>query len=588
MSGPWENYAPQEGPWTKYGVPQEPQRPAGEQAARIVGQTAQGANRSIYGTIAAPFDLAASATNALGLSSGPSAIGEAIRKAPDYLATLPGRIHDFTDILHPKKAPFSDGRTSEFAPENRAEKIAGGVGEGVGAVLSTMLPAAAVANTAKAGGLTQAVAKTLASQPVTQLASGAVGGGVTGATDDPLLGLAAGLAVPLGVSAARGIVSPTTNKLSDAERRLIDVAKREGVPLTPSQQTGSGTLRALEETMAKLPLSNGPMRGTYEGQRTALNRAIMARAGATADDASPATLTKVSRDLGQQFDDLAARTTLNADKTFADDVLKVATNYGRRLETDVAPVFKSYMDDLQPVVDAIAKGQNPSIAGETYKAIRSDLSRRMRSTTNGELKEALGGLQKALDGVVDRSASGPLLKEWQGLRKEYAAFKTVDKAMQSGTQLDRSAGNIPLGSFTNAVRSGDRSGYARARGQYGELAKLADYLAPKIPDSGTATRAFTANALTGGALFGGAAATGAGLPAAVAAAGAPWAASKIYNTPAVQKYLTNQVAGNTDLGALYGAEALRRLIEGGQGKGEPTALARALMQASEKRAGAAR
>jgi len=584
VSGPWERYAaPESGPWAKYATPEEPPT----SAPRLVGQVAQNTNDAIAQTVGAPVDLVAAGLRQIGVPvNNPIGGSESIKSGIDYVATLPGRIGDA--VTQRSLGPLTEDRTSRFEPQNRAEKIAAGTGQGIGTVLSTMLPAGAVANAARPGTLTQGIAQSLATQPVTQLASGIAGGATTGATDSPALGLAASLAVPLGASAVRGAVSPITNTLTDAEKRIVQTAQREGVPLNPSQETGSKTLRTLEETMAKLPLSGGPMNRTYDKQRSALNEAIMARTGTAAKDASPETLTNVAKTLGTQFDDLAARTTLKPDPQFANDVLKVATNYGRRLETDVAPVFKSYMDDLQPVLDAVANGQNPTIAGEAYKQIRSDLARRARSTNNGELKQALSALGTAFDDAVERTASPALRNEWQNLRREYAAYKTVDKAMASGRQADRVTGDIPLGAFSSAVRASDREGFARARGQYGELSKLADFLAPKIPDSGTATRGVTANLLSGGALAAGAGGLGASMGTALATALAPWLASMAYNTPAARAYLTNQIAGRTDLAGLYGAEALRRMIESGRGEGEPTALARALMQANERRAGAAR
>lgn len=611
MSGPWERYAQADaGPWSKYDTPVEPPT----SAPRLAGQFAQNTNDAIASTVGAPVDLVAGGLRQLGVPvDRPIGGSESIKSGIDYVATLPGRVSDA--VSQRSLSPFTEDRTSRFEPQNRAEKIAAGVGQGVGTVASTLLPAGVVARTAAptvaaqvapvAGGtarvggtmnvatgaaptVTQGAAQALASQPVTQLVSGTVGGATTGATDSPLAGLAASLAVPVGAAVGRGIISPTTNTLTDAEKRIVETARREGIPLTPSQETGSKTLRTLEETMAKLPLSGGPMNKTYDKQRSALNEAIMARTGTAVKDASPETLTKVAKTLGDQFDDLAARTTLVPDQKFADDVLKVATNYGRRLETDVAPVFKSYMDDLQPVIDAVASGQNPSIAGETYKAIRSDLARRMRTTSNGELKEALKALGNAFDDAVERSASPGLRKEWQDLRRQYAAYKTVDKAMASGRQADRVTGDVPLGAFSSAVRAGDREGFARARGQYGELSKLADFLAPKIPDSGTATRGVTANLLSGGALAAGAGGLGASMGTAAAAAVAPWLTSLAYNSPAGRAYLTNQLAGTTNLRGLYGAEAMRQMIESGRGEGGTTALARALMQANERRAGAAR
>jgi len=584
VSGPWERYAaPESGPWAKYSTPAEPPT----SAPRLVGQVAQNTNDAIASTMGAPVDLVAAGLRQVGVPvDRPIGGSESIKSGIDYVATLPGRVSDA--VSQRSMGPLTEDRTSRFEPQNRAEKIAAGVGQGVGTVAATLLPAGAVANAARPGTVTQGVAQALATQPATQLASGIAGGATTGATDSPLAGLAASLAVPIGAAGVRGAISPTTNVLTDAEKRIVETARREGIPLTPSQETGSKTLRTLEETMAKLPLSGGPMNRTYDTQRAALNEAIMARTGTAAKDASPETLTKVAKTLGGQFDDLAARTTLKPDQQFADDVLKVATNYGRRLETDVAPVFKSYMDDLQPVIDAVATGQSPSIAGETYKAIRSDLARRTRSTSNGELKQALSALGTALDDAVERSASPELLKEWKTLRGQYAAYKTVDKAMASGRQADRVTGDVPLGAFSSAVRAGDREGFARARGQYGELSKLADFLAPKIPDSGTATRGVTANLLSGGALAAGAGGLGASMGTAAATAAAPWLGSLAYNSPAGRAYLTNQVAGTTNLRGLYGAEAMRQMIESGRGDGGTNALARALMQANERRAGASR
>lgn len=586
MSGPWERYAPAEtGPWVKYGAaPEEPPT----SAPRLAGQFAQNTNDAIASTVGAPVDLVAAGLRKIGINADkPLGGSESLKSGIDYIATLPGRVGDA--VSQRSLGPLTEDRTSRFEPQNRAEKIAAGVGQGTGAVLSTMLPAGAIANAARPGTVTQGLAQALASQPITQLASGVAAGGTTGATDDPLLGLAAGLAVPVAASAARGVISPVTNRLTAQEQRLVAAAQREGIPLTPAQLTGSPSLRGLEETMARMPLSNTPMQNTYAGQRQGFNRAVLSRAGVAADDASPDTVQRAFQHAGQRFDDLAARTTVTADQRFANDVQRVATDYGRRLETDVAPVFQSYLDDLAPILQAAqTPGANPRIAGDVYGRIRSDITTRMRETPNLPLRRALGGLVESLDDAMERSTSGALRGEWQEARRQYQALMTVDKAMQGGTQAGRGSGDIPFGALTGAVKSGDRVGYARGRGQLNELARVGDYIAARVPNSGTPERAGWTNMLTGGALFGGGMASGIGLPAAVAATAMPWAASRLYNTPLARAYLTNQAAGTTNFRALYGSEALRQAIEGSEEKGGSTALARALMQANEKRAGAAR
>ncbi|HEY1035019.1 MAG TPA: hypothetical protein VGE09_08560 [Pseudoxanthomonas sp.] len=540
-------------------------------APRLAGQFAQNTNDAIASTVGAPVDLVAGGLRQLGVPvDKPFGGSESIKSGIDYVATLPGRVSDA--VSQRSLSPLTEDRTSRFEPQNRPEKIAAGVGQGVGSVLSTMLPAGVVANAARPGTLTQGVAQALATQPGTQIASGVVGGAATGATDSPLAGLAAALAVPVAASVGRGAISPVTNRLSPQEQRLVAAAQREGIPLTPAQQTGSPSLRKIEETVAKIPGGAGPMKRIADDQRAAFDTAVMRRTGQNATDASPDTIDRAFTALGQNFDDLAARTRLNVDAQFADDVTRAAQDYGRRLETNVAPVFRSYMEDIQGLVQAArTPGTNPQIVGETYARIRSDIGRTIRNNgKNPDLQRALGALQGALDDVVERSSSGALRDEWRDARRQYQALVTVDKAMQGGTQADRSAGNIPIGALKNAVRQADPRGYSRGRGQLNELSRVGDFIGQRTPDSGTATREAIINPLSWPIM------------------GAARLGASAYNSPLLQSYLTNQVAGNTNFSGLYGAEALRRLIEAGGGEGESTALARALMKANEQRAGAAR
>lgn len=575
--------------WETAPVVQPAERTTAQNLDRKGALAAQGTREEILNTVGAPVDLVAAGLRKIGVNAdNPIGGSQSLNRAADWVASLPGKI-----------APslFSSGE--RLTPETSGEKVVYGAGKGVGGALATLAPAGMVARAATPGTVMQGVAETLASQPAAQIAASATGGAVTQATDNPLLGLAASLAVPVGLSVGRGVVSPVGTRLNDNQQALVAAMEREGITPTPAQATGSPVLRGLEETMARIPGSAGTMRGTFDNQREAFNRAVMSRTGTAAADASPATLDATYNRLGQNFDDLARRTTLSVDPQFGADVRQVAQDYGRRLDTDVAGVFRSYMDDLEPLLQAVAPGApgatvpapissaNPQIAGEIYQRIRSDITTRMRETNNLPLRRALGGLVEALDDNMERSTSGALRDEWQQTRGQYAALKTVDKAMSGGTQADRSAADVPLGAFANAVKAGDKTGYARARGQYGELAKVADFIAPQIPNSGTPERLMWANLLTGGALGGGAGyltgSPGAALGAAAATTIGPWAAARLYNTAPMRAYLTNDVAGTTNFPALLGGEAARQVIDAPQGGGGDSALARALMSENERR-----
>lgn len=543
--------------------------------ARIVGQGAQGVNDSLVADLfGAPVDLVSKGLRKIGVPIQADPIGgsESIKKGIDYVATLPGRIHEFTDILSPKAGTLTDNRTSRFEPATRGEKIARGVGEGAGTALSVALPAAGVARLAAPGGLLQGVSQTLAAQPVGQAIAGGVGGGVTEATSNPYLGAAASIATPIAASIARRVISPVQARLLPQEQNIVAAADREGIPLTPAQRTGSPNLQAAEEVMARMPLANGPMRDTFTQQRQAFNRATLDRAGVTANDASPDTMAHAFDNIGQRFEDLVSRTTVDlngrAGIQFARDIGHAANEYGRRLPTDVAPVFNSYMRDVAPIIQQIGQpGANPALTGEFYQNIRSGLARRIREAQNGDLRRALGGVAEAFDNAMENSTSGALRQEWREARRQYQALKTIDTAVSGGTQAARAAGDVPFSSLRTAVRQGDKEGYGRGRGQLNELSRVGDYIAGKVPNSGTPERGMWQKLLTGGGLFsamaGGTAATGGGLLPAIgvgaAAAATPYALSRFYNSAAGRAYLANQLAGRTNMRAQYGSQALQSI-----------------------------
>lgn len=540
----------------------------GQKVARGVGLTAQGFNDAIATAAGAPVDAAAWLLRQAGINANnPVGGSESIKRGIDYVASIPGKI-----------GLTSPDTPVRLEPTNATERFAHGAGEGVGNALTVMVPAGLLAQSGRFGPVTTGVLNALRTQPVMQVAGSAAQGGVTEATGNPLLGMAAGIAVPVAASVGRGIVSPVTPRLTPQEARLVQAAQDEGITLTPAQLTGSPSLRGIEETMARMPLSNGPMQNALREQREQFNRAVTSRTGTTAADAAPETLDRIRTGLGQVFDNLAQQTTLNIDPQFGADVRRVAQDYGRRLTTDVKPVFQSYMRDLEPLLQAVAPGApgstlpapisnaNPQIAGEIYQRIRSDITTRMRETSDLPLRRALGGIVEALDDVMERSATSPALRdEWQEARRQYQALMTIDKAMQGGTQASRSAGDIPYNSLTTAVRGADKEGYSRGRGQLNELARIGDYIASRVPNSGTPERLAWQNILTGGGLFTAGAASGIGLPAAAVGAAAPFAISRLYNSPAGRAYLTNQIAGQTDLNALYGGLAARQAIAEGTG-----------------------
>lgn len=470
----------------------------------------------------------------------------------------------------------------QVVAESDAEKIARGAARGITDAAGIALPAGAVANAAKSGSMTQGVAASLASQPMTQAVAGGVGGAVGEATDNPLLGIAASLGVPLaGVAGARAI-TPVRSQLTVEQARLAEVAAKEGIPLTPAQATGSRPLQTIEGVFSTLPMTSGAQREIADIQRSALNRSVLSRAGVSADKATPEVIDDAFRELGQRFDDLAKRTTVNVDHQMFKDVDNIVSEYGRRLPTDVAPVFQSYVDDLNqmraalgpaPAPGSIApagatQGNSVQIPGDAFQNVVSGIRARARSAANNPaLQTALNALANAVDETMARSATPQIAKEWRQARRDYRNLLTVDRAMSGGTQAERSSGDIPLASLRQSVRKDDARGYARGRGDLNELSRVADFIgSSRVPNSGTAERTTMSNLMTGAPIGAGvgAAAVGADPLTSVLlglfSAGVPRAIQMAYNSPAGRTWLTNQVAANA--GPAYNTGLLASLLGG--------------------------
>ena len=432
-------------------------------------------------------------------------------------------------------------------PVGDIEKIARGAGEGAGLAASYMIPGTAMARAAKPGTTFANVGRAMSSQPVLQTVAGGVGGGVTEATDNPYAGMVAALTTGVGLPLVNRGITPFPSQLTANEKRLADAARAEGIPLTPGQQTGSEPLRTMESSFVELPFTGRMQQGIYDDQSKAFNKAVMRRAGVSADNASPQIIDDEFRAIGKEFDSLASQTTVNVDRTFFDEIVAVENAYLRRLPTNVKPVLQSYVDDLYLMNGPI--GSKPQIPGEQYQTITSDIKRTARGQAqNPDLQAGLYALANAIDNALERSAGPALRGEWADVRNRYRNLLTIAKAVSGGTNASRASADIPYGALTSAVRSSDRSGFARGRGDLNELSRVGDFIASATPaNSGTPRRIGINNLLTLGGAGGGAGFLAGQTPeqamiGMAAALGGPKLAQTLYNTPYGQAYFRNQLS----------------------------------------------
>ena len=509
----------------------------GDKAAKLPALFSQGAMSEGLGLIGAIPDLAAAGIRATGLPAPPSGFySEGLKSGYDKLAAA------LSPYAPGPKVPVND--QGQMVPQGALENFAEGGGKGLAQAASIFVPATIASNLSKAGTVTDAVTAALKSQPAMQALSGIAGGGTTQSTGNPWLGTLAAFTTPLVPWMAGHLISPVTSTLNAEQQRLVNVAAQEGIPLTAGQQTGSRPMQAVESVLADLPPSAGSAAAESEIQREAFNKAVLSRAGIQATAATPDVLQAAKQGMSGEFENLAAKTTVNLDAPFLSDLQDAATRYGSKLPSQTKGVFDAYVNDIL--------NTGNQMPGQTYQVTRSDLSRQAKSLTNSDpaLSTALRSVRDALDDAAERSMPPNMKDVWNDLRERYGNLKTIAKTM-ANPSAQSAGGNISPATLWNAARAQNPGQFPMGAGDLNDLARVGQaFIKPQIANSGTPLRTFLTNLLTGGGggVIGGATAVGALThPYATAATlggtfGIPYLAQKFIQSAPGKAYLTNQLA----------------------------------------------
>lgn len=524
-----------------------PERGVGEAAVSAGTQFGAGANSRIAGVVGAPVDLVGRGLRAVGLPIPEDALGgsRSIQRGFDALLG---------------SAP---------APQTTSDRLARGAGEGLVDAASFALPAAGIARaTAATGGVAPSLlnrsATALAAQPGLQAAAGMAGGAVSEATDSPLAGFLASMAVPLGAAAGGRLITPIRPPPNAAREALVRAAEREGIPVTAGQATGNAFLRNVESQLEQLPLTSGPARGAREAQQAAFTRAALQRAGTSADNAGPEVLNQTRQRIGGVFNDLTARNNLNLDDVALSQFARVENDLTQNALPEVARIANNRM---QQVINAA--GADGQVPGTFYRQMDSAIGRQMRETGNGDLRTALGQVRDALREAMDRSISPADSAAWAQARRQYANFAALRQVM-GGAGAGVAEGQISPLALRGALDRSTGRGYAEGRGDLNELARIGQSIVRAPNDSGTAGRTLAQNVLTGsipatggvlGTMLGGPVG---GVVGAGASLALPRLVQAMMNSAAGQAYLRNQVVRNPQMtgplsAALLGQQGLAQV-----------------------------
>lgn len=391
----------------------------------------------------------------------PQGINEALYRAATALPDLSSWISKKVGMV-PETTPYpSDALRGSLkiaevgrAPETKSERVANSIGQGVGDVFGTLAPGGLLARAKSLGPLAQSVGRAVTASPVQQGAYTAAGAAAGEAAENPYVGAATSLALPLLTHGAQRTFSAApAASTQEAERRaLLEEGRKIGAPLTAGKITDSKKLQTVESWMDKtpIPLLGGRVAATEEANRDAWQTAILKKAGIEGESAATSNVTdKAFNRLSQRFEDLTKGSTLNVTPEFGTKLGQIKAEYGERLFEDVQPGLMRRIDELAKAPAALNGAGNPSVTldGRAYQNIRSDLSRISGTASKPADRRAAGMMVTALDDMAESSLPKDVMKDWTKARQEWRNLLAIKGAVGGANNPETAVGNIPTAAF---------------------------------------------------------------------------------------------------------------------------------------------
>ena len=392
------------------------------------------------------------------------------------------------------------------------------------------------------------------------MTEGNLSGALPGAVGAGFLGAAGKVASPI----AKGAISKATQGYTNALKKI-------GInDLTPGQLTGNNTLQLVDSVLQGMLPTATAARNKTEGQLRKFTKAALEKAGIAGDDFSPEVRDVAEISFGKRYDKMFAGKKIKVDEPLLNTVTNIVTKKLKKIGSDDTPTIRAYLED-------IVQAPKRQINGEEYQIARTELRNLAKASLVNKPNAAktYTQLKNALDKAAIRSIPDAQAGNLQKLNKEYANFKTLQKASASLSQ-DSLQGLVSPLALSRAVETANKTKGMKGYGDLYELSRAGRaVLADQVPNSGTSQRALAQQILTGQILTAGGLGAGVGgvtygvtgdpnqaLLAASSTLALPKLAQTLLNNPAAQRYFTtgiplvNKIATPQarNLAALYAAQ----------------------------------
>lgn len=317
---------------------------------------------------------------------------------------------------------------------------------------------------------------------------------------------------------AKAVGTAAAKALPEVDAETAALAREAhgmGFRLTPDQVMGNKYAKAIGEAAGSVPLSGS----NFKYNQGVFDKQLVNMVGGEGEKLTRKTFNAAMSKSGKAIEDI----TSSHDVPFSEDLVNKLANHveeAQKFQTgDVEKVVRSYVDELEK------KSVNGVLPGKAFRAINTKLKNQIRNTQNGDLRNALGGLQEDLLDSFTPTLNPEELTAYNNARRQYAVGKTLEPLVAKAP-----TGEVSPALLLGAVTRTQAGKSAAARGAAGDLGKLADIgqrFLKGQPSSGTAERMFAQGipAALGGLVGAGAA----GAPGAALGLAGTLGAANLYN-----------------------------------------------------------
>lgn len=240
-------------------------------------------------------------------------------------------------------------------------------------------------------------------------------------------------------------------------RKVYDYAKSKGIQLSPAQLADSGFVKRLSHMLDRLPFSGANARNAQ--QQEAGNAALAALIGQKkAGMVNQSVMAEAAEKLGKKFDQVFARGSKVDDQALG-EFTALQQEADAQLDETARRAVSGWMERIK------TQAKDGYLPPHALQSLDQQIRKAM--TGGGDRQNIAQAFREALHENFSRNAHPGLAKQWQAIRRQYAAMKTLEPVVA------RNPEGVPLQQLQGAINSTKRGRTARARGRDGEMGLLA-------------------------------------------------------------------------------------------------------------------